>query len=95
MGQVCTAGSRLFVHADIYDEFLKKAVARAKRRTVGNPFDSSIESGPQVLLVLIILVLHYVFVKLNFISSLSCFDDIHKSAILLNKYQYLRNVIKE
>ncbi len=25
MGQCCTAGSRTFVHEDIYDEFVKKA----------------------------------------------------------------------
>ena len=47
MGQVCTAGSRLFVHENIYDEFLKKAVNRAEKRTVGDPFQDGIESGPQ------------------------------------------------
>ncbi|WAR00342.1 AL1A1-like protein [Mya arenaria] len=48
MGQVCTAGSRTFVQEDIYDEFVKKATARAKAKTVGDPFDVTIESGPQV-----------------------------------------------
>jgi len=48
MGQVCTAGSRLFVHEDIYDEFVKKAVERAKNRKIGDPFDLSVQSGPQV-----------------------------------------------
>ena len=28
MGQCCTAGSRTFVHEDIYDEFVKKARPR-------------------------------------------------------------------
>ena len=36
-GQCCCAGSRIFVHDDIYDAFVEKAVARAKGRTVGNP----------------------------------------------------------
>ena len=47
-GQVCCAGSRLFVEEKIYDEFVEKSVARAKRRTVGNPFDAGTEQGPQI-----------------------------------------------
>ena len=48
MGQVCTAGSRTFVQEDIYDEFVKRSVERAKARTVGDPFKHQNESGPQV-----------------------------------------------
>ena len=48
MGQCCTAGSRTYVHEDIYDEFVKKSVARAKAKTVGDPYDPKNESGPQV-----------------------------------------------
>ena len=48
MGQVCTAGSRTFVHEAIYDEFVKKATARAQKRTIGSPWDLTTESGPQV-----------------------------------------------
>jgi acyl-CoA reductase-like NAD-dependent aldehyde dehydrogenase len=48
MGQVCCAGSRTFVHESIYDEFVKKSVERAKKRTVGDPFDVKNENGPQV-----------------------------------------------
>ena len=47
-GQCCCAGSRLFVEEKCYDEFVEKSVARAKRRTVGNPFDKNTEQGPQV-----------------------------------------------
>ena len=36
-GQCCCAGSRLFVEEKAYDEFVEKSVARAKKRTVGNP----------------------------------------------------------
>src|SRR5208337_2966871 len=38
-GQCCTAGSRLFVDRKIYDGFVEKSVARARRRKVGDPFD--------------------------------------------------------
>jgi aldehyde dehydrogenase (NAD+) len=47
-GQCCCAGSRLFVESKVYDEFVDRSVARAKRRTVGDPFDASTEQGPQV-----------------------------------------------
>jgi aldehyde dehydrogenase (NAD+) len=47
-GQVCCAGSRLFVQETVYDEFVEKSVARAGRRTVGDPFNASTEQGPQI-----------------------------------------------
>src|SRR5215468_9301130 len=47
-GQCCCAGSRLFVEEKCYDEFVEKSVARAKRRKLGNPFESATEQGPQV-----------------------------------------------
>ncbi|XP_062516345.1 aldehyde dehydrogenase, mitochondrial-like [Corticium candelabrum] len=47
-GQCCCAGSRCFVEESIYDEFVKKSVARAKKRKVGDPLDPSVEQGPQV-----------------------------------------------
>ena len=47
-GQVCCAGSRLFVEDKVYDEFVEKSVTRAKRRIVGDPFDPVTEQGPQI-----------------------------------------------
>ncbi|KAK2910734.1 aldehyde dehydrogenase, mitochondrial-like [Channa argus] len=47
-GQCCCAGSRTYVQADIYDEFVARSVARANRRVVGNPFDLKTEQGPQI-----------------------------------------------
>jgi len=47
-GQVCCAGSRLFVHEQIYDEFVDKSVARARRRVVGDPLKAGTEQGPQI-----------------------------------------------
>lgn len=47
-GQCCTAGSRIYVEEPIYDEFVRRSVERAKRRTVGSPFDPTTEQGPQV-----------------------------------------------
>jgi aldehyde dehydrogenase (NAD+) len=47
-GQVCCAGSRVFVEETIYDRFVEKSVARAEKRTVGDPFDPKTDQGPQV-----------------------------------------------
>lgn len=47
-GQVCCAGSRTFVDDQIYDDFVERSAERAKKRTVGNPFDFETEQGPQV-----------------------------------------------
>jgi aldehyde dehydrogenase (NAD+) len=47
-GQCCCAGSRVFVEEKIYDEFVEKSGARARNRTVGDPFDPKTEQGPQV-----------------------------------------------
>lgn len=47
-GQCCCAGSRLFVEAKCYDEFVERSIARAKKRKVGDPFDADTEQGPQI-----------------------------------------------
>ncbi|KAJ1698800.1 hypothetical protein LUZ63_007312 [Rhynchospora breviuscula] len=47
-GQCCCAGSRTFVHENVYDEFVEKSKARALKRVVGDPFKNGIEQGPQI-----------------------------------------------
>ena len=47
-GQICCAGSRVFVQDAIYDQFLEKTVTRARKRVVGDPLDPATEQGPQV-----------------------------------------------
>ena len=47
-GQVCCAGSRVFVEDKVYDQFVENSTARARKRTVGDPFLASTEQGPQV-----------------------------------------------
>ena len=44
-GQSCTAGSRLFLHEDIYDEVLGKLVDRLGSLVVGNPLDEASDMG--------------------------------------------------
>eukprot|EP01138_Halocafeteria_seosinensis_P010771 gb/GECG01011000.1/.p1 GENE.gb/GECG01011000.1/~~gb/GECG01011000.1/.p1 ORF type:complete len:542 (+),score=70.46 gb/GECG01011000.1/:1-1626(+) len=45
-GQVCLAGSRIFVERSIYQEFLEKFVEKAKSMTVGDPNDPNTQLGP-------------------------------------------------
>src|ERR1700728_3476536 len=59
-GQCCCAGSRVFVEEKAYDEFVERSAARAKKRTVGDPFDPKTEQGPQVDDVQFDKVLNYV-----------------------------------
>ena len=47
-GQSCCAGSRVFVEEAIYDEFVEKSIARARKRRVGDPLDPLTDQGPQV-----------------------------------------------
>ncbi|GEL18768.1 hypothetical protein PA7_26050 [Pseudonocardia asaccharolytica DSM 44247 = NBRC 16224] len=45
-GQVCLAGSRLFVQREVYDEFLARFVAAAEAMRIGDPKDPPTELGP-------------------------------------------------
>ena len=47
-GQVCCAGSRLFLHEEVKDEFLDNFKGRAARIKVGDPMDAATQMGPQV-----------------------------------------------
>jgi 5-carboxymethyl-2-hydroxymuconic-semialdehyde dehydrogenase len=44
-GQRCTAGSRIFVQASIYDRFVAEFAARAARLRVGDPRDENTQVG--------------------------------------------------
>lgn len=59
-GQICYAGSRVFVEDRIYDEFVDRSAARARKRIVGDPFDVRTEQGPQVDAAQLDRVLSYV-----------------------------------
>jgi acyl-CoA reductase-like NAD-dependent aldehyde dehydrogenase len=47
-GQVCCAGSRVFVHADIYDKFLDAAAKAFAKVKVGLPWEKDTQMGTQV-----------------------------------------------
>jgi succinate-semialdehyde dehydrogenase/glutarate-semialdehyde dehydrogenase len=45
-GQSCINGKRFFVHADVYDAFLDKFVAKMGALVVGDPMDDATDIGP-------------------------------------------------
>lgn len=47
-GQSCIAGSRTFVHEDIYDKFVEKAISIAKGIKVGDPMNEDTDQGAQI-----------------------------------------------
>ena len=61
-GEVCFAGSRMFVHRPIYEEFMDRFVATANALKVGDPLDPETEVGPVVSSEHLDKVLSYVAV---------------------------------
>ena len=59
-GQVCSAGSRILAHEDIYDEVVERLVVRAKGIRVGNPRDAGTAMGPLVSKTQLHRVLDYI-----------------------------------
>ena len=44
-GEVCTNGTRVFVHEAIYDDFLKQLKTRSEKLIVGDPMDMNTQVG--------------------------------------------------
>ncbi len=47
-GQICSAGTRLFVHESVYDEVSEKVTNIAAGYKVGSPFEAGVELGPLI-----------------------------------------------
>jgi acyl-CoA reductase-like NAD-dependent aldehyde dehydrogenase len=47
-GQVCSAGSRIFVQESIYDRFAEQLAENARRIRLGDPFDPQTTMGPLI-----------------------------------------------
>ncbi|MFW5694961.1 MAG: aldehyde dehydrogenase family protein [Alkalispirochaeta sp.] len=47
-GQVCSAGSRLLIHTDIHDRFLRELAHLVSAITVGDPLEEESRMGPMV-----------------------------------------------
>ncbi len=47
-GQCCCAGSRVYVHEAVHDEFVERLTKLASNRRLGNPLSQDTDQGPQV-----------------------------------------------
>ena len=72
MGQCCAAGSRTYVQQEVYDEFVRKSVMRAKTRVVGDPFGQGVEHGPQVSQLQYQTVMKYIEIGKQQGAKLEC-----------------------
>jgi aldehyde dehydrogenase (NAD+) len=59
-GEVCSAGSRLLVHENIYAEFVNKLGERARKMRVGNPLEPTTEMGSQISQAQLDRILNYI-----------------------------------
>ena len=47
-GEICTAGSRIFVQRPIFDDFVERFTARVRGLRIGDPLDPRTQIGPMV-----------------------------------------------
>jgi acyl-CoA reductase-like NAD-dependent aldehyde dehydrogenase len=59
-GQSCTAGSRLYLHEDIFDSFLQKLKNKLAQFTIGDPLDEDTDIGAIVSEKQFNTVCHYI-----------------------------------
>ncbi len=59
-GEVCNAGSRLFVESSVRDEFLDKLIGRAKKMVPGDPLDPKTRMGAIISQEQMQIVLGYI-----------------------------------
>ena len=59
-GEVCSNGTRVFVHKKIHDEFVEKLVARVSKMKIGDPMDPETHVGALISNAHMENVLHYI-----------------------------------
>ena len=71
-GQVCESGTRLLVHAKIYDQFMERYLARVKDIRIGYQLDYATQMGPLVSQTQLNTVESYVEIGKNEGAELLC-----------------------
>jgi aldehyde dehydrogenase (NAD+) len=71
-GQVCCAGSRVFVHEDIYDKFIAEAVKAFNKVKVGLPWEKDTQMGAQIYESHLQDILKYVEIGRNEGAKVAC-----------------------
>lgn len=71
-GQVCCAGSRVFVQEDIYDKFLAEAIKHFNAIKVGLPWEKGVQMGSQIYAAQVKKVLDYVELAKSEGATIAC-----------------------
>ena len=71
-GQVCSAGSRLFVHEDIYDEFMEELKEAFTKVKVGLPWEDDTQMGAAIYDNQVKKVLKYVKIGMEEGATVLC-----------------------
>lgn len=71
-GQVCCAGSRVFVHEAIYDKFVEEAVKRFEKVKVGLPLDKGVQMGAQIDANQVKKILSYIDIAKQEGATIAC-----------------------
>lgn len=74
-GQVCCAGSRVFVQEDIYDNFVRELVTAFNNVTVGDPLNPETQMGSQVNRKQAEKILSYVQIAKDEGATIACGGD--------------------
>ncbi len=71
-GQVCCAGSRVFVQEDIYNKFVAEAIKRFNAVKVGLPWEKGVQMGSQIYAAQVKKVLEYVEIAKEEGATIAC-----------------------
>ena len=71
-GQICTSGSRAFVHEDIYDKFMAEVVEMFDKVPVGLPWDEGSTLGPVISESQMNKILEYIEIGKKEGAELAC-----------------------
>ena len=85
-GEVCTNGTRVFVQAGVYDEFVAKVKARAESIVLGDPLDLDTQMGSLISAQHLAKVLGYIEGAKQTSARLVCGGQRHNSASTKDGY---------
>lgn len=85
-GEVCTNGTRVFVQAGVYDEFVAKVKARAESIVLGDPLDLDTQMGSLISAQHLAKVLGYIEGAKQTSARLVCGGQRHNSATTKHGY---------
>ncbi|NMG38940.1 betaine-aldehyde dehydrogenase [Chelativorans sp. ZYF759] len=85
-GQICSNGTRVFVHKAVHDQFLERLAMRTRRIVIGDPLDPSTQMGPLVSKAQHEKVLSYIAIGREEGARLHCGGGVPRLQGLENGY---------